>query len=307
MQAPSSRAAVSVFTAWNAQELAPSHLSLIRDALEALGGETAAPVWLDERVAAEIPVDGLSFEQAQAAARMALGDAPFDVVAQPADGRRKRLLVADMDSTILTGETLDELADHAGLKDKVARITELAMNGELDFEGALRERVAMLKGLPETSLEETWKGVEYTPGARTAIRTLSALGVRCLLVSGGFRFFTARVAEECGFAGHVANDLEIENGVLTGQVKGAIVDRSVKLSTLKDEAAGLGLPLDACASIGDGANDLPMIKAAGLGVAFHAKPSVAREARAIVTHGDLRSLLYLQGIPRSEWVDAGEA
>jgi phosphoserine phosphatase len=297
----SMQAVVSVLAAPDQGGLTRQHLDGIRTALEHLGGETSAPRWLDDSIAADIDVDGLSPEQAQSAARHALGHDPLDVVVQPRDGRRKALLVADMDSTVVVGETLDELAAHAGLKDQVARITEQAMNGLLDFEGALRERVAMLAGLSTDALDETFQALHLTPGAKTAIQTLSALGTRCLLVSGGFSYFTERVAHLCGFAGQQSNTLEIENGRLTGRVIGPIVDRNAKLATLTLEAAALGIPLSACGAIGDGANDLPMLQAAGLGVAFHAKRSVAQGARMVIDHGDLTALLYLQGIPRSEW------
>ncbi|WP_041796136.1 phosphoserine phosphatase SerB [Pararhodospirillum photometricum] len=281
--------------------LETAHLTAARAALEALGGETVRPDWLDDGIAADLRVDGLSPEQAEAAVRQALGDAALDVAAQPLAGRRKALLVADMDSTLVTTETLDDLAAHAGLKETIAAITARAMNGELDFTAALRERVGMLKGLPVAALEETWAHTPLTPGAEVTLKTLVAHGTRCLIVSGGFTFFTSRLAERCGFHGHVANVLGVADGVLTGTVADPIVDRTTKLTTLTTEAARLGLALSACAAIGDGANDLPMIQAAGLGVAFHAKPSVAAAARLRIDHGDLTALLYLQGYHRTEF------
>jgi phosphoserine phosphatase len=292
---------VTILTSPDKGGLADDHLKAARAALDALGGETAKPRWLDEGVAADIPMAELDLDQAAAAARHALGDAPFDVVAQHAEGRRKRLLIADMDSTIVTSETLDDLAAHAGLKDKIAAITARAMNGELDFEAALRERVGMLGGLPIAALEDTYAETKVTPGAETAVRTMVAHGARCLLVSGGFTFFTERVAAACGFHGTVANRLEIVDGAMTGQVLSPIVDKDTKLATLVAEAARLGLPLTASAAIGDGANDLPMILAAGLGVAFHAKPVVAAQARVQVNHGDLTALLYVQGYSRADF------
>jgi phosphoserine phosphatase len=292
---------VTILTSPDKGGLADDHLKAARAALDALGGETAKPRWLDEGVAADIPMAELDLDQAAAAARHALGDAPFDVVAQHAEGRRKRLLIADMDSTIVTSETLDDLAAHAGLKDKIAAITARAMNGELDFEAALRERVGMLGGLPIAALEDTYAETKVTPGAETAVRTMVAHGARCLLVSGGFTFFTERVAAACGFHGTVANRLEIVDGAMTGQVLSPIVDKDTKLATLTAEAARLGLPLTASAAIGDGANDLPMVLAAGLGVAFHAKPVVAAQARVQVNHGDLTALLYIQGYTRADF------
>jgi phosphoserine phosphatase len=292
---------VTILTSPDKGGLADDHLKAARAALDALGGETAKPRWLDEGVAADIPMAELDLDQAAAAARHALGDAPFDVVAQHAEGRRKKLLIADMDSTIVTSETLDDLAAHAGLKDKIAAITARAMNGELDFEQALRERVGMLGGLPIAALEDTYAETRLTPGAETAVRTMVAHGAHCLLVSGGFTFFTERVAAACGFHGTVANRLEIVDGAMTGQVLSPIVDKDTKLATLTAEAARLGLPLTASAAIGDGANDLPMVLAAGLGVAFHAKPVVAAQARVQVNHGDLTALLYIQGYTRADF------
>jgi phosphoserine phosphatase len=227
--------------------------------------------------------------------RAALDGAPIDAIATPAEGRRKRLLVADMDSTIVTGETLDELADFAGLKDRIAAITARAMNGELDFKAALRERVAMLKGLPVEALERTWQRVRLTPGARELVATMRAHGAHTVLVSGGFSFFTSRVAALCGFDLHRSNTLLDDGTALTGQVAEPILDRDTKLATLTELAAERGLELSATLAVGDGANDLDMLRAAGLGVAFRAKPIVAAEARARVDHADLRALLFAQG------------
>ncbi|MBK1663373.1 phosphoserine phosphatase SerB [Rhodospirillum rubrum] len=278
-------------------------LAAARAALDTLGGETARPRWLESGVAADIRVDALSVGQAGSAVRHALADVACDVVAQREDGRRKGLLIADMDSTMVIGETLDDLAAHAGLKDKIAAITARAMNGEIDFEAALRERVGMLAGLSASALEETWAATALTPGGRTLVRTMAANGARCVLVSGGFSVFTAKVAKACGFHDHLANRLEIIDGALSGKVIDPVVDRAVKLATLKAEAAKLGLPLSACAAVGDGANDLPMVMAAGLGVAFHAKPLVAAQTRARIDHGDLTALLFLQGYRREEFIE----
>jgi phosphoserine phosphatase len=229
--------------------------------------------------------------------RSALGGAPVDLCVQPWEGRRKRLLVADMDSTIIGCECLDELADFAGVKAEVSAITERAMRGEIGFEGALRERVAMLKGLPLVALERCYaERVRLNPGARTLAATMAAHGARCVLVSGGFSFFTARVAQAAGFHAERANTL-IDNGAgaLSGQVGEPILGREAKLAALEAEAAGLGVTAAEAVAIGDGANDLAMIKAAGLGVAYRAKPLVAAEADARIDHGDLTTLLYFQG------------
>ncbi|MDR3511120.1 MAG: phosphoserine phosphatase SerB [Caulobacteraceae bacterium] len=231
------------------------------------------------------------------AAREALGEAAADLCVQPWEGRRKRLLVADMDSTIIGCECLDELADFAGVKAEVSAITERAMRGEIGFEGALRERVAMLKGLPLAALERCYaERVRLNPGARTMVATMAAHGARCVLVSGGFTFFTSRVAQAAGFHDQRANVL-IDDGAggLTGEVGHPILGREAKLSALNEEAAGLGASAAEAIAIGDGANDLAMINAAGLGVAYRAKPLVAAEADARIDHADLTALLYFQG------------
>jgi phosphoserine phosphatase len=235
--------------------------------------------------------------------RAALAGAPVDAIVQLAEGRRKRLLLADMDSTIVTGETLDELADFAGLKDRIAAITARAMNGELDFKAALRERVAMLRGLPVSALEQTWQRVRLTPGARELVATMRSHGAVTALVSGGFTFFTGRVAALVGFDLHRSNRLLDDGAVLSGLVAEPILDRHAKVATLRELAARDGLDPAAALTVGDGANDLDMLLAAGLGVAFHAKPAVAAEARARVDHADLRALLFAQGYHSGEFAE----
>jgi phosphoserine phosphatase len=222
-----------------------------------------------------------------------------DVFVTKFRGRRKALLVADMDSTIVTTETLDELAAQANLKDQIAAITTRSMNGELDFATALRERVAMLKGLDLTALERTWRDVRYTPGARTLIATMRHFGATTALVSGGFTYFTARVAAELGFDLHRANTLVDNGSALTGEVREPILDRDAKLATLNELAEKRGVKQAATAAIGDGANDLAMLKAAGLGIAYRAKPIVAAQVRNRIAHTDLRSVLFAQGYPAS--------
>lgn len=266
-----------------------------RDALRALGAKAGTPDWLAAEEAADIPFAGVAADQALAAARMALGEARIDAIAQGADDRRKRLLLADMDSTIVTTETLDELAAFAGLKEEISAITRRAMNGELDFEGALRERVGMLKGLAVGALEKTWEATELMDGAAELVATMRANDARCVLVSGGFTFFTSRVAALVGFHEHHSNTLLMEGERLSGKVGEPILGRDAKLATLKRLSAELGLPLSATLAVGDGANDLAMLAAAGLGIAFRAKPVVASSARARVDHCGLRALLFAQG------------
>ena len=231
-----------------------------------------------------------------AAATRALERRAVDFCVQGAEGRAKRLLLADMDSTIIGCECLDELADMAGLKTEIAAITARAMNGEIPFEGALIERVGLLAGLELSALERTYEErVRLNPGARTLVRTMAAHGARCVLVSGGFDVFTARVAAAAGFADHRANRLIHDGARLTGAVATPILGRQAKLDALRAEAEALGIDLSRTLAVGDGANDLAMIEAAGLGVAYRAKPVVAARARARVDHGDLTALLYFQG------------
>lgn len=282
--------------------LDPTLVARCRSALEALGADAGAPDWLAEQEAADIPFTGIAAEQASAAARSALGSAPVDAIAQPAEGRRKGLLVADMDSTIVTSETLDELAAYAGLKEKIAAITRRSMNGELDFRQALIERVSMLAGLDVSALEATWEQTRMMPGAAELVATMRRAGAMCCLASGGFTFFTGRVAEKLGFDLHVSNVLLIENGRLTGRVAEPVFDRNAKLETLTRLASERGLRMEETLAVGDGANDLDMLGAAGLGVAYRAKPVVAAAARARVDHADLRALLYAQGYRRAEFV-----
>ncbi len=232
-----------------------------------------------------------------------LGGAAVDAIALPAEGRRKRLLLADMDSTIVTGETLDELAAFAGVHDRIAAITRRSMNGEIDFSTALRERVALLRGLKLDALERTWAGVRLTSGARTLVATMAAAGARTVLVSGGFSFFTGRVAALAGFDAHHANRLLDDGEALTGEVGEPILDRDAKLRTLREFAERLSLPRAATLAIGDGANDLAMLREAGLGIAFHAKPVVRREVACRIDHADLRAVLFAQGFRAAEFAE----
>ena len=276
-------------------------LAQVCDALEKAGGEIRARDWLDGAIAADIGCAGLDPADIENIASDELGDAPIDIVVHAAgEERRRKLLIADMDSTIITVECLDELADFAGRKAQIAAITERAMRGEMVFEDALRERIRMLAGLPLHALHDAYaERVRLTPGARALVRTMAANGAYTVLVSGGFTYFTERVAKEAGFHAHFANELIFENGLLA-RVKEPILGRQAKLSALQDACASNGISEDQALAIGDGANDLAMITAAGMGAAFHAKPVVAAAARARIHHGDLTAVLYLQGYRGSE-------
>jgi len=239
--------------------------------------------------------------------KAALDEHPIDYCVQPVAHRRKRLLIADMDSTIIGCECLDELADFAGVKAEVSAITERAMRGEIGFEGALRERVGMLRGLRIEALEQCYaERVRLNPGARTLVTTMAAHGARCALVSGGFSFFTSRVAKAAGFHTDRANTLIETGGALTGEVGDPILGREAKLAALNEDAAALGIGLAETLAVGDGANDLAMINAAGLGVAYRAKPLVAAEADARIDHTDLTTLLYFQGYRAGEFAKDGD-
>ena len=264
--------------------------------LRELGG--GAPHWLADGEACEVP----DFERLTEF-MVDIRRFPIDAAVVSIHNRRKRLLIADMDSTMIEQECIDELADFAGVKARVSEITERAMRGELDFEAALRERVAMLKGLPLVDLQRAYdERVQLNPGARTLVRTMTVHGAKAFLVSGGFSFFTRRVAEAAGFDANRANTLIEAGDVLAGTVGEPILGREAKLAALQEEAANLGVPLSATLAVGDGANDLAMIEAAGLGVAYRAKPIVAAQAHAKVDHTDLTSLLYFQGYRASEFV-----
>lgn len=225
----------------------------------------------------------------------------IDANCLPAANRRKRLLIADMDSTIITAECIDEIAEAAGLRDRVQPITEQAMRGEIAFEDALRARVALLEGLAEAELQQVYDArIRLMPGARALVATMRANGAHAALVSGGFTFFTERVAGAAQFDEHRANTLLIESGRLTGRVAEPILGRRAKFDSLVEIAGRLGVALEDTLAVGDGANDLEMIEAAGLGVAYHAKPVVAERAEASIRHGDLTALLYLQGYSEAE-------
>jgi phosphoserine phosphatase len=259
--------------------------------------------WLDERVAADLVFTG-DLKAKRAALEGALAQEPIDVIVQPLAHRRKRLLVADMDSTLIGQECVDELADFAGVGERVAAITERAMRGDIAFAPALRERVALLAGLPDTVIQGVLKDrITLTPGARTLVQTMRANGAYVAIVSGGFRQFTGAIRERLRADEDRANVLMIEGGKLTGKVMEPILGQDAKLAALAEIAAAMRVTLEDALAVGDGANDLPMLQAAGLGVAYRAKPKVAAGADARVEHTDLSALLYAQGFACKDFVE----
>ncbi len=251
--------------------------------------------WLSHERAFDMLVDNISPVMQEMFDEI-IEDMPLDVAMQPVEHRKKKLLICDMDSTIIEQECIDELADKVGMRDKVAAITEKAMKGELEFEAALKERVALLQGLNETTLEEVWHAqITLTPGAEALVRTMKADGALTALVSGGFTFFTEKVAMACGFASHHANQLLIENGALTGEVALPILGKDAKVEQLKRLMAEHSIDPKETLAIGDGANDIPMLQAAGLGIAYEGKPAVRKAAGAAINYGDLTTALYIQG------------
>jgi len=226
----------------------------------------------------------------------------IDLVIQPRDGRRKKMLLADMDSTMIQQECIDELAAEAGVGERVAEITAKAMNGELDFEGAIDERVGLLKDLPEAIIDQVLQTrICYMPGGKALVQTMKANKGYAALVSGGFTAFTEKVAKELGFDENRANTLEIANGMLTGRVVRPILGREAKLDALNEITAGLGIHTSEVMAVGDGMNDLLMLQNAGTGVALHGKPALQAECKVRINHGDLTALLYIQGYAKSEF------
>ena len=291
----------------------PNGLALNDGALDKLAQDlaaadiqTTAPVWLSKGEAADFEIICGSRDALISIVSLAVAGSNIDFGVQPAAYRRKRLLIADMDSTIIQQECIDELADAIGLRDTVSRITERAMRGEIDFEEALRSRAAMLVGLDAETMETVYRErIMLTPGAITLVATMRGNGAMTALVSGGFTFFTQRIRERTGFDTDQANQLLIgDSGQLSGMVASPILGRAAKLEALKDLAAEQGLDLMETIAVGDGANDLEMIEAAGLGVAFNAKPAVAAKADVQVIHNDLTALLFLQGYRRAEFITA---
>ncbi len=275
--------------------------AVLRVAADVLGS-SAAPVVLNPGIAADLPFSDSDPATAEARMRQALGDTQVDVFVQPIAGRRKHLLIADMDSTIIRQECIDELAAELGLKDKISAITERAMRGEIEFEPALRERVSLLKGLSVDAIEKVLRDrIQLMPGGRTLVQTMKANGAYCALVSGGFTHFTRAIATLVGFDENQANVLLEEDGRLSGKVQDPILGREAKRQRLEELVREKGIGFAETLAVGDGANDLAMIERAGLGIAYRAKPAVAAAADARVDHGDLTALLYLQGYAQSEF------
>lgn len=287
----------------------PALDSTIVDGARAVLPKAQPAHWLFDGVAADIPFgaqDNLEGDRHAIEQRLRelRGDLPIDIVVQPVGFRRKKLFLADMDSTMIGQECIDELADLVGMKTHVAAITERAMRGEIEFEPALRERVALLKDLPAGVVDEVLaKRITLTPGGRELVATMRAHGAYTCLVSGGFTLFTRAVAAKIGFQENRANELVVRDGKFTGEVKEPILGRAAKLATLVDLMESFDLDDIDSLVVGDGANDLAMVQAAGLGVAYHAKPAVAAAAAARIDHGDLTALLYAQGYRREEFVE----
>ncbi|HXP72705.1 MAG TPA: phosphoserine phosphatase SerB [Stellaceae bacterium] len=282
----------------------PRVLRVARGALEPLGAHLEPVEWLTAERAVDIGFDGVDPDQAESAVRVAvgreIGDLPLDLAAQPRAGRRKRLLVADMESTIIANEMLDELADILSLGPRISDVTRRAMNGEIDFAAALRERAALLGGFSATALGEAAQRIRVNPGAAELVATMRAAGAYTALVSSGFRTFTRLVKAKLGFDVEIANELVTSGGRIAGHVQEPILGRDAKLAMLNALAADRRLTLADTLAVGDGANDLSMLEAAGLGVAYHAKPIADEHARHRIRHADLTALLYMQGYREAE-------
>lgn len=285
----------------------PSNPILSSDIGEASAAAVSASglYWLADGIACDIALlDGCDLEEAKTEIQAVIGDLAIDLAIQEAETRRKKLLIADMDSTMIEQECIDELAAEVGLKDKVAEITARAMNGELDFEFALRERVGLLKGLSLGVVDDVIKNrITLMSGGKTLVATMKKHGGYCALVSGGFTVFTGPISKEIGFDEHRSNLLLEEDGILTGQVGDPILGKQAKVDALNEISEKLGITPNDAVAVGDGANDLGMLQLAGSGVALHAKPTVAAQAKIKMDHADLTALLYLQGYRKSDFVE----
>ena len=280
--------------------LLSTHLDRVRARL----GIVCEPDWLAPDEACDLVISSdSSAADITALARAALEGTAIDAVCTPLQGRRKKILISDMDSTIIGQECIDELGDAIGVGPDVRKITEDVIGGKIGFPDALRQRMALMKGLQFQVLESVFaERISLNAGARTLVRTMRAHGAFCILVSGGFSFFTSRIASKVGFHDHQANELIFRNERLTGEVVEPILGRSAKLETLKSLCDERGLTPQDVLAVGDGANDIKMIAAAGLGVAYHASKSLKQHANAWIDHGELSALLYAQGYRKSEFV-----
>ncbi len=280
-----------------------SLLDAANAALGEAGASHAVPDWLDPGIACDIPIESAMPKSAEAAVRECLAGAPLDLAVLPVEGRRKAILAADMESTIIAEELLDELADTLGIRQQIAEITARTMAGKLDFDLALKERVRLLAGLPADTLERIGARATLNPGARTLVRTMRAHGAYTALVSGGFTHFTEDIRTRCGFDEAHGNRLIVANGALSGEVGEPILGPSAKRQTLERLCAARGIKLENTCAVGDGANDVAMVEASGLGVAYRAKSLLREQASVRIDHGDLTALLYLQGYRRHEFRD----
>lgn len=297
---------MSIATLIAAEWLESGAISEACDRLNGAGLDPAEIIWIEPGLAADI---GFSGDVAAASAALGPMEDRFDIVVQSGVHRRKMLLVSDMDSTMITVECIDELADYAGIKPEIAAITERAMEGELDFAEALNARVALLAGLNESVIEECLRErVRQMPGAVELVRTMAGWGAHTMLVSGGFTSFTDPVAAQIGLIEVHANVLEIADGKLTGKLTGALVDAAAKRAFLETAVVSYGLTTHQALAVGDGANDIPMIAAAvegqGLGVGYHPRPALAQAANFSVHHNDLTALLFAQGVAKEHWTTA---
>jgi phosphoserine phosphatase len=278
------------------QPLSEGHLTAARRFLENQGlRQTCSAVWLHEAKAAETGFSSAPSKNQFDGLRNLLATDKIDCFFSSVAHRRKKMLIADMDSTVITTETLDELAQKAGIKEEISAITKMAMEGEIDFHTALRKRVSLLKGLSLPVLQQTLDETVLNEGAEILARVMNFYGARTILVTGGFTFFSEHIAKKAGFHNHHANVLEIESDKLTGKVRKPVLDKNAKLKTLYDYCEKLSIKPGEVLALGDGANDLPMLKAAGLGIGYHPKQLLVNELYNLIIHGDLTAALYAQG------------
>jgi len=282
----------------------PAHENTLRQVVADLEGilTGAKTIWLSDGVAVDLVLPPADIAELEKIVQTRIAEQPIDFLCGPVTGRRKKLLIADMDSTFVTSETLDDMAAHVGLKDEITAITARSMRGELDFEASVRERVKMIAGMSVSAVLETLSKVELTSGAQELARTMRHHGAYTALVSGGFTLFTEKIYRWCNFHEHRSNVLGISDGKLTGDIDGAIVGREAKREALDELCGRHGLGRGDALTIGDGANDLDMIEAAGLGIAYYGKPMLADAARANIRHTDLKTALYYQGYDDTEIV-----